>query len=256
MASEIKTSYGFGEVSGRDSMLIPNAGLVLLAPYLEDLFVLLGLVVVGATEKQFVDQAAISRGVSLLRYLAKGSVGGPNLDMALNTLLCGGSPTSGIPEPTMISDTDAKTCDDLLCAVIARWSVIRETSIAGLRETFLQRNGQLTRRGNNWRLQVERKTLDLLVDQIPWSFALVQYRWMPEPIHVTWQGRLYAPQYGSASPARRAATVSPMASDDVRPGLSMPKSAMSPSRPWLAGPSRRKSGWGSPGPWILGLRPA
>ncbi len=186
VASEIKTSYGSGELSGRDRMLIPNAGIVLLAPYLEDLFVRLGLVVGGATEKHFVDQAAISRGVSLLHYLANGNFDQPNLDMPLNTLLCGGAPKSDIPEPTIISDVDAKTCDDLLGAVIARWNAIRETSVAGLRETLLLRHGQLVRRAGGWTLQVERKTLDVLVDQVPWSFALIRYPWMPEPVHITW----------------------------------------------------------------------
>jgi hypothetical protein len=58
--------------------------------------------------------------------------------------------------------------------------------MAGLRETFLQREGKLQRTHDGWKLRVQRKTLDVLVDQIPWSISVVFHAWMPQPIHVTW----------------------------------------------------------------------
>lgn len=57
-----------------------------------------------------------------------------------------------------------------------------------------------------------------------------------------------------ASP-RRAATTSAMASDEVRPGLSMPKRFTSPGTLCSSGPSMRKSAAGSPGPESLGRMP-
>jgi hypothetical protein len=33
---------------------------------------------------------------------------------------------------------------------------------------------------------VQRKTLDVLVDQIPWSVSVVYHRWMAQPLYVTW----------------------------------------------------------------------
>ena len=32
----------------------------------------------------------------------------------------------------------------------------------------------------------ERKTLDVLVDQVPWSIGVVFHAWMPGALHVTW----------------------------------------------------------------------
>jgi hypothetical protein len=58
--------------------------------------------------------------------------------------------------------------------------------MAGLRETFLQREGKLQPTHDGWKLRVQRKTLDVLVDQIPWSISVVFHAWMPQPIHVTW----------------------------------------------------------------------
>jgi len=167
-------------------MLIPNAGLVLLAPFLEHLFVRLGLVVGRGTSTLFCDQAAISRGVSALQYLANGPVDPADQDMALSGILCGVAPGPGVPGTNTSPDADAETCDELLGAVIARWSSLSQTSLAGLREAFLQRGGQLTRNGVDWTLRIEREPLDILVDQVPWTYALIQYPWMPGPIHVTW----------------------------------------------------------------------
>ena len=70
--------------------------------------------------------------------------------------------------------------------MIANWTIVQNTSIAGLRETFLQREGKLVRGSQGWTLTVERKTVDVLVDQIPWGIALLYHRWMPEALHVQW----------------------------------------------------------------------
>jgi hypothetical protein len=37
-----------------------------------------------------------------------------------------------------------------------------------------------------WRLEVERKTLDVLMDDLPWSFSMILHPWMAEPITVAW----------------------------------------------------------------------
>ncbi|HYD32430.1 MAG TPA: contractile injection system tape measure protein, partial [Azospirillaceae bacterium] len=73
-----------------------------------------------------------------------------------------------------------------IAAVLAHWTIIRNTSPTGLRETFLQREGRLERDEGRWNLTVQRKTLDVLVDQVPWGFSVVYHRWMRDPIHVSW----------------------------------------------------------------------
>ena len=71
-------------------------------------------------------------------------------------------------------------------AVIANWPIISTSSPAALRETFLAREGRLERDHDRWTLVVQRRTLDVLVDRIPWGFSVVYHRWMSLPIHVTW----------------------------------------------------------------------
>jgi hypothetical protein len=70
--------------------------------------------------------------------------------------------------------------------VIEHWKALKNTSIAGLRATFLARDGLLTQREEDWVLRVERKTLDVLLDRIPWGYSTVAMPWNNYVIHVEW----------------------------------------------------------------------
>ena len=132
------------------------------------------------------DEEAMSRAVHLLQYLVDGRTDQPEPLLVLNKLLCGvpvAIPVEREIEPT---DRERETCDTLLRSMIENWPIVRGTSITGLRETFLQREGKLTHSEGGWRLQVQRKTLDVLVDQVPWSIGVVYHSWMPGALHVTW----------------------------------------------------------------------
>ena len=65
--------------------------------------------------------------------------------------------------------------------------MLGNTTIQGLRETFLMREGLLKKQENSYELHVEEKTFDMLIDKIPWSYGLAKLPWMETPIHVTWR---------------------------------------------------------------------
>jgi hypothetical protein len=92
-----------------------------------------------------------------------------------------------IPTDVELPDNAKQTIDGLLTAMIAHWSAIGTTSIEGLRTTFLQREGYLTKEDNQWQLQVIPDTFDVLLDQLPWSFQAIKYPWMDQPLFVTWR---------------------------------------------------------------------
>ena len=71
--------------------------------------------------------------------------------------------------------------------MIDNWKVLGNTSVAGLRETFLQRQGRLQLRDDAWRLRVEPKAFDMLLDQLPWGFSTIKYPWMERAIYVEWR---------------------------------------------------------------------
>jgi hypothetical protein len=170
-----------------DRFYVANAGLVLFNPFLPRFFERIGVLVPDAQGVPRVTGIeAASRAVHLLQYLVDERCDAPEPDLALNKLLSGiplAAPVARAIEPT---EADRAICGELIQAVIGNWPIIKNTSPAGLRETFLQRDGRLRREPDRWTLDVERKTLDILVDQIPWSVALVYHRWMAEPVHVNW----------------------------------------------------------------------
>jgi hypothetical protein len=170
-----------------ETIYISNAGLILTGPFLPHLLQVLDVLVRDDNDRQHVrDYHAASRAVHLLQYLVDGRTDAPEPLLVLNKILCGTpvwAPIARAIEPT---DAERALCERLLRAMTAEWKSIEHTSMAGLRETFLQREGKLQRTHDGWKLRVQRKTLDVLVDQIPWSISVVFQAWMPQPIHVTW----------------------------------------------------------------------
>jgi hypothetical protein len=166
---------------------VRNAGLVLFNPFLPLFFERLGVITEGPDgAPRITGVAATSRAVHLLQFLVDGHCDRPEPDLALNKLLSGiplAAPAMKSIEP---SPADEALCAQLTEAVLGHWPALHGTSPAGLRETFLQREGRLRREEGRWALEVQRKTVDVLVDQVPWNVAVVYHRWMAEPLHVAW----------------------------------------------------------------------
>ncbi len=175
------------EPQAGDHLYLANAGLVLFNPFLPRFFERIGVLTPDAQGVPRVTGIeAASRAVHMLQYLVDERCDAPEPELALNKLLSGVPVAAPIARAIELTDADRLLCDELTRAMIANWPIIRNTSPAGLRETFLQREGRLRREADHWTLNVQRKTLDVLVDQIPWSLALIYHRWMAEPVHVNW----------------------------------------------------------------------
>ena len=164
---------------------IHNAGLVLTSPFLPHLFQRLGMLDEdGHLRTQ--DKKVISRAVHLLQYLVDGSNDTPDQLLILNKIICG-VPTDTLIEPAVeITEQERELCEHLLKSIIARWPEISNISITALRETFLQRDGELLLLSDNSKLKVQRKTIDALVDQLPWTISVVFHKWMRHPLSVNW----------------------------------------------------------------------
>ncbi len=163
---------------------IANAGMVLAGAYLERLFGMLGL----ADPEAFVSPEAAERAVHLLQYLATGNTGTPEPLLVLNKVLCGLPIGSPVLREFDITPQEAQAIDGLLQAMIGHWKILGHTSIAGLRESFLQREGRLSFDDEDgWQLQVEPRSFDMLLDPLPWGYSLQKLPWMKEALHVEWR---------------------------------------------------------------------
>ena len=170
-----------------EPIYINNAGLVLTGPFLPHLFENLKLLTTDENNRtRLHPPEALSRAVHLLQYLVDGRTSAPEPSLALNKLLCGVSPSVPVDRGIEITDRERELCEQLLRAMIANWPAISNTSIAGLQETFLRREGKIEQKNHEWKVRVQRKTVDVLVDQIPWTTSVILHRWMPHPIYVDW----------------------------------------------------------------------
>lgn len=170
-----------------ETVYLANAGLVLLHPFLPHFFRALNLLrdnPASIANTAVADDA--TRAVHLLQYLVDQRCDAAEPELVLNKLLCGLAPDTPVGRAITPTQDELAFCDSLLGAVIANWPAIAATSRAGLRETFLQREGRLQLRDGKWKLTVARKTVDVLVDMLPWAISMVLHPWMPAPLSVEW----------------------------------------------------------------------
>ncbi|MBE7382948.1 MAG: hypothetical protein F6J95_016220 [Leptolyngbya sp. SIO1E4] len=188
VAVNFNTSQGspqqISEAPSKDAVdiYIQNAGLILLWPFLNRFLETLGLVESG----QFLTFQATHQAVLLLQYLVNVSVESLEHALQLNKLLCGMDLADPVPMTLVISDADKTECDALLAAVIQHWSALKNTSITGFRQAFLQRAGILRPHHGDWVLQVEHQTYDVLVEQLPWSIRVIKLPWMEQVLYTEW----------------------------------------------------------------------
>lgn len=166
-----------------NSIACTHAGLVLLFPYIKRYFENAGLL----TDETFSDEAARNTAVQALHWLATGAVESPPEELlVLPKLLCGMELSEAIAWSDVLPATLQAEGGALLEAVIGHWQVLQSTSIDGLRQTFLQRNGQLRVQEETYTLQVEESGVDILLNSIPWGFRNFRLPWMRGHLITEW----------------------------------------------------------------------
>lgn len=166
-----------------DGGYISNAGLCLVAPYLPAFFRQLRLLENG----QFKTVVHAQKAACLLHYLATGETHAPEYELPFNKILCGLPLHESFAVPLHISSKQQAEADSLLESVITHWAALKNTSPQGFRQAFLQREGKLDMQENKYLLRVARKSHDLLLGSLPWSFHLIKCPWMASPVLVEWE---------------------------------------------------------------------
>lgn len=181
---------GFEPLTGDDAIeaetpekyVVRHSGIVLLAPFLKPFFTQAGLL----DGNEWKSREAAYKAVHLLKFLSTGGQRSPEYTMTLEKLFCGLALEEPVPLEVHLDEKDTEEAESLLLSVIGHWKALRNTSIVGLREAFLKRDGLITRQESGWLLQVERKTLDVLLDSIPWGYSTVRLPWNDYLIFVEW----------------------------------------------------------------------
>lgn len=164
--------------------MIHYAGLVLLHPFLVKLFEATGVKM--PQEKQIAPKD-LPRAAALLHFLATGIDEVYEFELIFIKILLGLSPAQSLPVSRgLLSNEVKEEAHTVLQATVTHWSVLKNTSIEGLRSSFLSRQGLLRDEEHGWHLQVEPHSYDLLLHHLPWSISIVRLPWMHKPLHTEW----------------------------------------------------------------------
>lgn len=161
---------------------INYAGVVLLHTFLPVFFEKCEL----TRKKQFIDEAARERAAQLVLYLATGKEETPEFDLVLAKFICGIPMEVSMSRMINLSETEKSESIKLLQAAIDHWEKLKKTSPDGLREGFLQRQGKLEKRSQGWYLTVEQKSIDVLLNYLPWNLRMIKLPWMEQLLRVEW----------------------------------------------------------------------
>ncbi len=167
-----------------DSHAVTGAGACLLWPFLARFFARLGLL--DDKETGFAGAIAQRRAVLLLHHLATGEGDAPEFALMLPKVLCGLPPFDPCEIIEPVTTAEAAEAVQLLDAVIAHASCLGTISHAGLRETFLMRQGTLATRDGAWLLRLEQRSADVLLQRIPWTLQWLRLPWMQAAMRVEW----------------------------------------------------------------------
>lgn len=170
------------DASEASEVCVEDAGLVILWPFIGHFFRYLGIVE-GA---EFRDAAAQHRAAALLRAVAGGDREVVEYQLPLARVLCGIADEVVVDPGPPISEEEEGHCVQLLEAVVAQATILGKMTPAGLRGSFLLREGLLGMRDGCWLLRVERRGYDVVLDRFPWTFDWVRLPWMSAPMRVEW----------------------------------------------------------------------
>lgn len=165
-----------------DGIYVRHAGLILLHPFLQYFFKNLGLL----RDEEFAGNESKETAIHLAYFLATGHEQPYEHELIFEKYLCAWP--HGIPVNRFVTLTDSmkQEAEQLLKAVIHHWKVLKNSSPAGLREGFLQRKGKLILSEQQHKLIIEKNSIDILLDQLPWSHSIITLPWLKKVLYAEW----------------------------------------------------------------------
>jgi hypothetical protein len=162
---------------------IPNAGLLILWPFLTRLFSNLKY----TNEGLFINEEKRLRAVFLTQYLVAFTEDNPEYTLMLNKLLCGMDINDPIIDNVILTDEEKSEAENLISSVLIHWKEMNNTSPKIFQQTFIQREGIIFQKEGNWNVIVNHSTFDILLLKLPWGLSIIKYPWNNYLIYVEWK---------------------------------------------------------------------
>lgn len=165
-----------------EGIFINNAGLILTHPFLTHFFSALELI----SEENFISSVHQQRAVCLCQHLVTGQETFAEYELLLPKILCGWPAEETLDSSISITPRERKESIELLLSLIEHWGVLKNTDEAGLRESFLQREGKVSRSQGGLSIKVAQETQDILLTRLPWGLNMIRLPWLPEMLGTEW----------------------------------------------------------------------
>lgn len=176
----------------RDWLRVENGGMVLLNPFLPQLFRNLNLLNKAHHWRSEIEQ---STAAMVVHYLATGGFDAEEGSLLLGKIL------TGIPfEESVLPIWEAQDLakklsiqleselEPILEAIHENWRPMRNSSWPGLRADFLTRAGELEIPDETrFNLTVEPHGFDVMLPLKKWGMSLIKYSWMEQILYVDWE---------------------------------------------------------------------
>lgn len=164
-----------------DGVTVFNSGLVLIWQYLYALFSKLGYV----SEEKYINDLSKNKAIISTIFLVTGRTKVKNENLLLNKILCGIDYDFLVDSSIELNEFEIETCNLALKSVINRWEKIK--NINDLRRWFLQREGLIIEKKDEFNLIVKNKPQDALIKFIPWGFMMIKSKIMKKRITINWR---------------------------------------------------------------------
>ncbi|GAA3625604.1 contractile injection system tape measure protein [Flavivirga jejuensis] len=168
-----------------ESIILPNAGIILLWKFLPILFERLHLW--NPIEKEYRDDKAKNKGVIILHYLATGNTDYIDEHALLAMKLLSGLPLNFPLFKEDLEEEEKQLVDSLISSAIHQWQKLGTLSIEGFRNTFLTRQGTLNTREEVYLINIQSAGIDVLLDYLPWPISTIRLPWLEKKIHISWR---------------------------------------------------------------------
>ncbi len=179
---EEKTETGELPYTG-NTLLCPNAGVVLVHPFLQKSLEKLNLLKNG----KFRNKKCRQQAILFTHYLATGRENFLENEHFIPHLLCGLPPEQDPPQNIYLNPVTKEEAENLLHNAINTWGALGNTSSDSLRRTFLSREGRLEIEIKSTNLRLPSTSLDILLDKLPWNLSIVKFPWMQSFLSVRWR---------------------------------------------------------------------
>lgn len=126
------------------------------------------------------------RAMHLIHYMITGETGAFESQMQFSKFICGLEPAEIIDRSIELTSEEKTQADGVLDSALTHWTALKSNSRELLQNEFLKRPGKISLDGDYLRVMVEKKTVDILLNQLPWNLTMIKLPWFESVIYVEW----------------------------------------------------------------------